>query len=50
LSEDGVCHELINNKYLHSKSLSQVMVRPSDSSFWKGLMKLKDDFLNEFFS
>jgi hypothetical protein len=44
LSEDGVWHELINNKYLHSKSLSQVMVRPSDSPFWKGLMKLKDDF------
>jgi hypothetical protein len=39
-----VWDELITNKYLHSKSLSQVMVKPSNSPFWKGLMKLKDDF------
>jgi hypothetical protein len=47
LTEGGVWHELITNKYLHSKSLSQVKVKPSDSPFWKGLMILKDDFLNE---
>jgi hypothetical protein len=39
-----VWHELVSNKYLHSKSLSQVTVKSSDSPFWKGLMKLKDDF------
>jgi hypothetical protein len=44
LEEGGVCHDLITNKYLHSKSLSQVKVKASDSPFWKGLMKLKDDF------
>jgi hypothetical protein len=42
-----VWHELISNKYLHSKALSQVKVKPSDSSFWKGLMKLKDDFFEQ---
>ena len=46
LSEDaGVWHELIHNKYLHSKSLSQVQSRPTDSHFWKGLMKVKNEFL-----
>ena len=45
LSEnDCVWHQLIHNKYLHSKSLSQVTVKPTDSLFWKGLMKLKDEF------
>ena len=45
LSEDeGVWIELIHNKYLHSKSLSQVNSKPTDSPFWKGLMKVKDDF------
>ena len=44
LSEDGVWHELIQNKYLHSHSLSQVKARPFDSPFWKGLMKVKEDF------
>jgi hypothetical protein len=33
LTENGVWHELISNKYLHSKSLSQVTVKPSDSPF-----------------
>jgi hypothetical protein len=33
LSEQGVLHELINNKYLHSKALSQVKVKSSDSPF-----------------
>jgi hypothetical protein len=28
---------VIQNKYLHSK-------RPSDSHFWKGLMRVKDEF------
>ena len=43
LSEDGVWHELICNKYLHSKSLSRVRARPTDSPFWKGLLKVKDE-------
>jgi hypothetical protein len=44
LTKNGVWRELVTNKYLHSKSLSQVTVKSSDSPFWKGLMKLKDDF------
>ena len=47
LNEDGVWHELIQNKYLHSKSLSQVKAKPFDSPFWKGLMKVKEDFFQE---
>ena len=46
LSEDGVWNEFIQNKYLHSKSLSQVRARATDSPFWKGLMKVKDDFFD----
>jgi hypothetical protein len=44
LNEQGVWQELIKNKYLHSKSLSQVKAKPMDSPFWRGLMKSKDDF------
>jgi hypothetical protein len=28
------------------KSLSQVTMKPTDSLFWKGLMKIKEEFLN----
>jgi hypothetical protein len=44
LSEEGMWQELIQNKYLHSKSLSEVTIKPNDSPFWKGLMKIKEDF------
>jgi hypothetical protein len=44
LAEQGVWQELPQNKYLYSKSLSQVQAKPSDSSFWKGLIKVKDIF------
>jgi hypothetical protein len=44
LTKNGVWHELITNKYLYSKSVSQVKVKPSNSPFWKGLTKLKDYF------
>jgi hypothetical protein len=46
LYEQGVWQELIQNKYLHSKTLSQVMAKPTDSPFWKGLMKVKEDFFS----
>jgi hypothetical protein len=42
--EEGVWQELLSNKYLGSKSLSQVQVKPTDSPFWKGIMRVKDDF------
>jgi nitrogen fixation protein len=34
------------NKYLHSKTLSHVQTKDLDSPFWKGLMKVKDDFFS----
>jgi hypothetical protein len=45
-NEEGVWQELLRNKYLHSKSLSEVKMKASDSPFWKGLMKVKEDFLS----
>jgi hypothetical protein len=44
LHEQGMWQELLCNKYLHSKTLSQVTVQPTDSPFWKGIMRVKDDF------
>ena len=46
LHEDGVWHELLSNKYLKDKTISQVQAKPTDSPFWKGLMKVKGDFFN----
>jgi len=44
LNEEGVWQELLHNKYLHSKTLAQVEAQPTDSPFWKGLMRVKEDF------
>ena len=44
LNEEGVWKELLVNKYLGNKTLSQVQVKPLDSPFWKGIMKVKDEF------
>jgi hypothetical protein len=44
VNEKGVWQELLQNKYLKDKTLSQVSVKPTDSQFWKGLMGVKDDF------
>lgn len=50
LNEDGVWQELLHNKYLRQKTLSEVQARPSDSAFWKGLMEVKQEFFaREFF-
>uniref|UniRef100_A0A453GLK2 Reverse transcriptase zinc-binding domain-containing protein n=1 Tax=Aegilops tauschii subsp. strangulata TaxID=200361 RepID=A0A453GLK2_AEGTS len=38
--------QILRNKYLQSKTLSQVTVRPTDSPFWKGLMRVKTTFFN----
>jgi hypothetical protein len=37
------------NKYLKNKTLSQVEAKPMDSPFWKGLMRVKDDFFERGF-
>jgi hypothetical protein len=42
LSEDVyMWQESIHNKYLRDKTLSQVEEKPTDSPFWKGLMRVK---------
>jgi hypothetical protein len=47
LSEEGMWQQLLSNKYLKNKTLSQVEVKPTDSPFWKGLMHVKEDFSRE---
>jgi hypothetical protein len=41
LNEEGVWQEMLHNKYLHTKSLSKITSKPTDSSFWKGFMEVK---------
>ena len=43
---DATLAQILRAKYLQSKTLSQVTVRPTDSPFWKGLMRVKSAFLN----
>ena len=42
LNEDGVWQELLQNKYLHSKTLARVEAQPNDSPFWKGLTRVME--------
>jgi hypothetical protein len=37
--------QLLKNKYLGDKSLTQISRRSGDSHFWSGLMNIKDQFL-----
>jgi hypothetical protein len=46
LNEEGVWQEILHNKYLKNKTLSQVTAKPTDSPFWKGLMGVKEDFFS----
>jgi hypothetical protein len=46
LNEDDVCQELLINKYLHCKMLSQVVAKSTNSPFWKGLMRVKEEFFS----
>lgn len=45
LNGDGVWQQLLRNKYLRDKSLTQAVRKPGDSHFWAGLMNVKDKFL-----
>ena len=40
----GMWSQILRNKYLHSKTLAHVTMRPTDSPFWKGLMRTEDMF------
>jgi hypothetical protein len=42
---DGMWQTLLQNKYLRSKSLTQVAAKPYGSHFWRGLMHKKDEVL-----
>jgi len=44
LNENGVWREIIRNKYMGSKAVSQVYWKPVDSHFWSSVMKAKDFF------
>jgi hypothetical protein len=46
LNEEGVWKELLHNKYLQNKTLSQVTAKPTDSPFWKGIMGVKEAFFS----
>ena len=43
---DTTWAQILRNKYLQSKTLAQVTVRPTDLPFWKGLMKVKSFFFH----
>ena len=45
-NEEGIWHDLIKNKYLKNKTLSQVEKKAGVSYFWASLMGVKDQFLN----
>ena len=45
-NEDGLWQSILKNKYLSNKTIGGCTSRSSDSHFWKGLMKVKDQFLS----
>ena len=44
LTENGVWQEIIHNKYVGSKAISQVYWKPGHSHYWSGVMKAKEFF------
>ena len=46
IETEGMWVQILRNKYLQSKTLAQVTVRPNDSPFWKGLMRTKATFFH----
>uniref|UniRef100_A0A8I6YHT0 Uncharacterized protein n=1 Tax=Hordeum vulgare subsp. vulgare TaxID=112509 RepID=A0A8I6YHT0_HORVV len=41
---EGMWIQILRNKYLTSRTLAQATIRPNDSPFWKGLMRIKSNF------
>ena len=41
---EGMWVQILRNKYLRTKTLAQATARPTDSPFWKGLMRIKITF------
>jgi hypothetical protein len=46
INMDGAWQQLLRNKYLGGKSITQVSRKVGDSQFWSGLMNIKDQFLS----
>jgi hypothetical protein len=46
LTKKGLWKEHLHNKYIKDKTLSQVQEKPADIPFWKGLMRVKNEFFN----
>jgi hypothetical protein len=46
INGDVVWQQLLKNKYLRNKNLTQVQYMPGDTQFWAGLMKVKKEFLS----
>jgi len=44
-NEEGLWQQVLRNKYVKDKCLSQIEKRPGDSQFWSGLMDVKELFL-----
>jgi hypothetical protein len=49
LTEEGMWQQILTNKYLKHQTLAQVEAKPTDSPFWKGLMRVKNDFFRRGF-
>lgn len=49
LTEDGMWQQILHNKYLKDKTLAQVEAKPTNSPFWKGLMRVKQVFFSRGF-
>jgi hypothetical protein len=45
LNTNGTWQSLLRNKYLRTKTLTQVSSKPNDSHFWRDLMHIKDEVL-----
>jgi hypothetical protein len=46
LNTEGTWQSSLRNKYLRTKTLTQVSSKPNDSHFWRGLMRIKDKVLS----
>jgi hypothetical protein len=46
LNGDEILQQLLRNKYLKTKTLTQVQHMPGDFQFWASLMKVKGEFLS----
>lgn len=45
INEDGKRQQIIKNKYLGSKSVTQVVRKSRDSHLWSRLINIKEEFL-----